>query len=85
MCNLGSRREVEELVINGKVSVNNVICTDLATDIDVGIDKVAYDNKIVTPIEEKIYLALNKPKGYIVTKSDEYSRQTVPPTSSSQK
>ncbi len=77
MCNLGSRREVEELVINGKISVNNVICSDLATDIDVGIDKVAYDNKIVTPIEEKIYLALNKPKGYIVTRSDEYSRQTV--------
>lgn len=75
--NLGSRREVEALVKEGKIKVNNVLCTDLATDVKEGIDVVTYNDRIVTPSETMLYIALNKPKGYIVTKSDEYSRKTV--------
>jgi len=76
-CNLGSRREVEELILAGKIFVNKKLCKDLATDINVGIDVVTYENETITPSEEKIYLAINKPRGYIVTKSDEYKRQTI--------
>ncbi len=76
-CNLGSRREVEKLILAGKVKVNNSVCSDLATDIKEGEDVVTYNGEIVTPVKERIYLALNKPKGYIVTRSDEYNRKTV--------
>ena len=77
MCNLGSRREVEELIVKGKISVNGEPCQDLATDINIGVDEVTFENRVVTPVEEKIYLALNKPRGYLVTRSDEFDRQTV--------
>ncbi len=76
-CNLGSRRDVEKLIIGGEISVNNSKCTDLSRDIKAGIDVVRYRGEIVTPVEEKLYLALNKPKGYIVSKRDEYERETV--------
>ncbi|MBW6515440.1 MAG: rRNA pseudouridine synthase [Candidatus Cloacimonetes bacterium] len=76
-CSLGSRREVEDLITEGKIFVNQKLCKDLATDINVGIDVVTYENKVVTPSEKMLYLALNKPRGYIVTKSDEYKRQTI--------
>ncbi len=71
-CNLGSRRDVEKLITAGEISVNNEKCTDLSRDIEVGLDIVKYGDEIVTPVEEKLYVALNKPKGYIVSKKDEH-------------
>jgi 23S rRNA pseudouridine2605 synthase len=77
MCNLGSRRDVEDLIIKGKITVNEKVCRELATDIAAGFDVVTYEGQIIKPVKEKIYIALNKPKGYIVTKRDEYNRKTV--------
>ncbi len=76
-CNLGSRRQVEELITQGKIRVNGKICKDLSTDIDTEIDEVYYDNKELSLIEDKIYIMMNKPKGYLVTSNDEYDRKTV--------
>ncbi len=76
-CNLGSRRQVEELITQGKIRVNGKICKDLSTDIDPDNDTVFYENKELNLIEDKIYIMLNKPKGYLVTSNDEYDRKTI--------
>ncbi len=75
--NLGSRRQVEEYISRGKVTVNGKICQDLSTQIDTANDIVTYDNKVVHIQNELIYIMLNKPLDYVVTKSDEYGRKTV--------
>jgi len=76
-CNLGSRREVEKYVINGKISINGQICHDLASQIDPDKDTVKFLNKIIKPTTEKIYILLNKPTNYIVSLKDELARKTV--------
>ncbi len=76
-CNLGSRRKVEEFITNGVIYVNGKICKDLSCKIDPENDEVKYKNKIISNEEEKFYLMLNKPKGYLVTAKDDFSRKTV--------
>jgi len=76
-CNLGSRRSVEKLIEERRVSVNDNICCDLSTSIDPDNDTVKLDNKIITSKKEYVYIILNKPPKYIVTKKDEFNRKTV--------
>ena len=76
-CGLGSRRKVEEFITSGRISVNGVIVKDLSTQIFSGKDTVTLDGKIVQPELKKVYLILNKPRGYVVTRSDELGRKTV--------
>ena len=75
-CGLGSRRGVETLITDGKISVNGTICKDLASQIDPSQDEVRYQGKILS-IEKKTYLVLNKPMGYVVSQKDEFDRKTV--------
>ena len=74
---LGSRRKVETLIVDGKISVNGEVCTDLATQIDPENDEVRMDGKPVDARTKFYYLILNKPRGYVVTRSDEQGRKTV--------
>jgi 23S rRNA pseudouridine2605 synthase len=76
-CELGSRRKVEEIVLSGKVTINGVICKDLATMVNPTVDLVQVNNKAVQPTTQKIFIMINKPRGYVVTKSDEFKRKTV--------
>lgn len=73
---LGSRRKVEELVLNGKVKVNGKVVRELATDIK-DTDVVSCDNKPIKQTEKLVYYKLHKPKGYVTTVSDEKERKTV--------
>ncbi len=75
-CGLGSRRGVEALITDGKISVNGTICKDLASQVDPSQDEVRYQGKILS-IEKKTYLVLNKPMGYVVSQKDEFDRKTV--------
>lgn len=75
-CNLGSRRKVEELIKNGEIVVNGKICTDLSTQIT-DKDYVKYNGKNLKNKTSNIYIALNKPKNYIVSYSDEFGRKTI--------
>ncbi len=77
LCGIASRRGCEQLVLDGRVAVNNKKITALATEIDEETDKVSVDGKKVEPIHKHIYIMLNKPKGYISTTSDEKGRKTV--------
>lgn len=76
-CGLGSRRKVEELISSGRIVVNGVKCTDLAQRVVPEKDKVCLDGKELSPKQEKQYLVLNKPWGYVVSQSDELGRQTI--------
>lgn len=75
-CGIASRRKVEELILQGRVMVNNKIVSDLATKIDSEIDKVHVDGEVVS-VKNHVYYLLNKPKGTITTTKDDKGRTTV--------
>ena len=76
-CGIASRRKCEELILQGKVKVNDVLITELGTKVDIEKDIVKYNGKIIKPEEEKVYIMLNKPEGYITSVKDEKGRKTV--------
>ena len=73
---IASRRKCEELILNGKVEVNGEVVTELGTKVS-DKDVVKYNGKIVKPEEEKVYILLNKPIGYVTTAKDQFDRDTV--------
>ncbi len=75
-CGLGSRRKVEQLILEHRVMINNKIVSDLSTKIDESKDVVKVDGEVVK-IKKHIYLLLNKPKATITTTKDEKGRRTV--------
>lgn len=75
-CGVASRRKCEELILEGKVEVNGVVVTKLGTKIEEK-DEVKYNGKKVKSTEEKIYILLNKPIGYVTTVKDQFGRDTV--------
>ena len=62
-----SRRKGEEYIKTGLVRVNNTVVTELGTKIDPVNDQVEFNGKIVTPENDLVYIALNKPKGYVTS------------------
>jgi pseudouridine synthase len=73
---VASRRHAEELIVQGHVRVNGKPVRELGTKVRVGKDSVDVKGVRVQP-EEKVYLVLNKPKGFVTTVSDPQGRQTV--------
>ncbi len=78
---IASRRACEELIAAGRVKVNGKTVTQLGTKIDPARDKITVDDAPV-PVRhniapQKIYMALNKPTGYISTVTDPQGRPTV--------
>ena len=71
-----SRSQAQELVRAGRVRVNGRVVRDPETPIDSVRDRILLDDKEIVA-REKIYLALNKPRGYVTTASDERGRETV--------
>jgi 23S rRNA pseudouridine2605 synthase len=71
-----SRRKAEELILQGRVSVNNQLIIDLSFKVDPDKDEVQIDGERVR-VKKNIYLLLNKPKGVVSTTSDEKNRKTV--------
>ncbi len=72
---IASRREADELIKNGMVSVNGKVVTEMGYKVQPG-DEVRFGGEIVIP-EKKVYILLNKPKNYITTTKDERNRKTV--------
>ncbi|MGM9884353.1 pseudouridine synthase [Streptococcus hyointestinalis] len=72
---VASRRNAEELIKNGHVTINGTVVDNLATQVKAS-DRVEIDG---SPIynEEKVYYLLNKPRGVISSVSDEKGRKTV--------
>ena len=74
---LGSRREMEQWIAAGRVSVNGQIVTQLGSKADAERDHIRVDGKLLRGPERHTYLALNKPKGYVTTVTDPEGRPTV--------
>ena len=70
-----SRREADEFIQAGVVTVNGQVVTELGTKI-LRTDEVRFHDQPVT-IEKKVYVLLNKPKDYVTTSDDPQQRKTV--------
>lgn len=73
---VSSRRGAEELIREGRVSVDGKVITEMGTKVDPRIAVIKVDGKLVRP-KSLQYVILNKPRGYITTTSDERGRKTV--------
>ena len=71
-----SRREAEKIILAGRVTVDGKIVKELGAKADTS-QKICVDGKPITICAEKIYLLLNKPRGYVSTVKDERGRKTV--------
>lgn len=76
---IASRRKAEELILAGQVSVNGKTVRELGTKADPEKDHVKVSGKLITSAKaaEKIYILLNKPVGYLTSRSDPSKRQLV--------
>lgn len=70
-----SRREADELIAQGDISVNGKVVTEMGYKVKDG-DTVKYGTKVLNP-ERFVYVLLNKPKDYITTTEDPEERKTV--------
>lgn len=71
-----SRRSAEALIEQGKVTVNGFKAR-LGDKADLDYDEVIVDGKVLKPQLKKIYIMLNKPRGYVTTLSDDKNRPVV--------
>lgn len=74
---VASRRLSEELIVQGRVSVNGKTVTELGTKADPSVDEIKVDGRRIKTEQRRRYLLLNKPRGYITSRSDPEGRPTV--------
>ncbi|GAB4344941.1 MAG: pseudouridine synthase [Candidatus Abyssubacteria bacterium] len=76
LAGVDSRRRCEDIITAGRVRVNGEVARELGAKVDPACDTVELDGKQVI-IEEKVYVLLNKPRGYLSTVIDARGRPTV--------
>lgn len=77
---VASRRHAEQLIAAGEVTINGKVVTELGTKADVEVDHIKVRGKLINPTTrktEKVYVLLNKPRGYLSSVSDPEGRPTV--------
>jgi pseudouridine synthase len=74
---VASRRAAEKLMLDGRVTVNGTAATELGTKADPAADDIRVDGRRITRPERHRYILLNKPRGYVTTRSDPERRPTV--------
>ena len=77
---IASRRHAEELIAAGKVTVNGKVVKELGSKADPDNDHIKVNGKLINPqlrSREKVYVLLNKPKGYLSSVSDPEDRPLV--------
>ncbi|WMJ76220.1 MULTISPECIES: pseudouridine synthase [unclassified Sedimentibacter] len=72
-----SRRKAEELILSGKVKVNEKTVTELGTKVDPESDIVLVNNQKIFEVKNHVYIKLYKPEGYVTTVKDQFNRKTV--------
>lgn len=65
------------MILNGDVSVNDVIINQLGYKVNEDTDTVKIKGKVIKPVSNKIYIKLNKPVGYVTTVKDQFDRKCV--------
>lgn len=74
---IASRRAAEKIILEGRVTVDGKIISELGAKADPNLNKICVDGKILTFDAEKIYILLNKPKNFLSTVKDDRGRRTV--------
>ena len=77
LCGVASRRKAEELILAGRVTVNDEVMTELSYNVDEENDIVKVDDKLIKEENKLVYILLNKPEGYITTVKDQFDRPSV--------
>ncbi len=72
-----SRRDAERMIAEGRVAVNGKPVTEQGVKVEIGNDIVELDGAIIKAVNKKLYIALNKPEGYVTTVKDQFGRPTV--------
>lgn len=71
-----SRRKADELIAAGNVKINGAVMREMGYDVEEG-DRVVVNGRLIEGAGEKVYVAVNKPKGYITSMDDDRDRATV--------
>ncbi|MBQ0044554.1 MAG: pseudouridine synthase, partial [Bacteroidales bacterium] len=71
-----SRREADNYILAGVVTVNGEVVTELGSKVNVITDDIRFNGERLKG-EEKVYIVMNKPKGYVTTASDPHAEKTV--------
>ncbi len=74
---IASRRKAEQLIVEGRVTVNGAVITELGTKADAERDHIKVDGRRVREAERPVYIAIHKPKNFVTTVSDPEGRPTV--------
>lgn len=77
---IASRRHAEEMITAGQVSVNGKVVTELGTKADPASDHIKVKGRLINPLiehQEKLYILLNKPRGYLSSMADPEGRPLV--------
>ncbi|MGO8785828.1 MAG: pseudouridine synthase [Terriglobia bacterium] len=72
-----SRRKAEQIILEGRVSVNGKSVSKLGSKADLDHDQIRVDGRLLPRTTEYVYLLVNKPVGYVSTVSDPQGRPTV--------
>ena len=71
-----SRRNADEIIVGGRVKINGQVVESFGTKVQPN-DIVEVDGKVISLEENKVYIMLNKPKGYITTSKEQFNRPSV--------
>ena len=71
-----SRREADNFILAGVVTVNGEVVTELGTKVNINTDDIRFNGERLKG-ENKVYIVRNKPKGYVTTSSDPHADKTV--------
>jgi 23S rRNA pseudouridine2605 synthase len=74
---VASRRKAEELILQGRVTVNRKVVTELGTKVDPARDEVRVDGERIQIESHRVYIMLNKPRGVLSTMEDERGRSAL--------
>jgi 23S rRNA pseudouridine2605 synthase len=74
---VASRRHAEQMILEGRVTVNGAVVSELGSKADIERDHIKVDGRLVHPPQRLVYVALNKPDGTVTTVTDPQQRPTV--------
>ena len=74
---IASRRAAEQIIVEGRVTVNGTVVSELGSKADLERDHIKVDGRLLRPPKRQVYLVLNKPDSTVTTVSDPQGRTTV--------
>ena len=74
---ISSRRVAEKMILEGRVTVNDIVMRQLGAKADIDADEIRVDGKLILPEVSKVYLVLHKPRGYVTSLNDPEGRAVV--------